>query len=433
MENGKNVSRIDATGSVGRAKVQPNGTVLAPAYLTRTGVFTYRLPNGAVRRELRLPEEVFSEDSMDTLRMAVLTMDHPTRPVTTDNARTFSIGTVGQDVRREDDKIASTIAVTDSAAISQMKAGKDQVSCGYWCDLDFTSGVTEDGQEYDAIQRNIRYNHAAIVDFGRAGPEIRARLDAEPTLGVMVTDDEIVSDGTVKSDAVSGGSVDGESPVDHNAVETPISVESRTMKFTQKFDGIPFEFEADESAKAALDKALNSLKADADAATDTALNAKAEADRQKARADAAEEKVAELEKARADADAAAPEAIRKAVRERAALERNAQDILGDDFNADADDAEIKAAVIVKVHPAAAEKLDGASADYVQARFDSALETHAERKARKEDAAEANGDVRKAAEKADAAPVDAVAAARAKMIERNATAASLPLSASKASA
>jgi hypothetical protein len=428
----KKAERYD-NGSIGKVKIQPNGFLHAPAYLTRTGVFKYRLRDGSIRRELRTPDEVFNSDSLDTLRMTALTMGHPSKPVTTDNARGLSIGAVGQDVRVEDNKIAATIVVTDGESISTMKRGRRQISCGYWCDLDFTPGVTEDGEEYDAIQRNIIYNHAAVVDRGRAGPEISARLDADDDsdFAVMVTDDEDELTSTVNSDSAVSSQVEVEKSVDHNAAESVNPQRDETMKFTKKFDGIDYDYEAaTESGKQALDKAIDALTARADAADEGRDAAEKATDAEKARADAAEEKVAELEKARADADAVAPEKIREAVRARVALETAGAKVLGEDFNADAADDEIKRAVVLKVSPGAAEKLDGASDDYLKARFDAAVEDFDKNAKAKADAQGANGEVRKAAAKADGTGESIVEKARREMHERNAKKASEPLSASK---
>ena len=168
--------RFDA-GSLASPKQLPNGFLRADAYLTRTGVFRYRNADGTERREYRPPDVVFSEDSLDTLRMTALTMGHPLKPVTADNARGLSIGSVGQDVRRDGERVRATITVTDGESIAAMKRGRRQISCGYWADVENTPGVTDDGEEYDAIQRTVTYNHVAVVDAGRAGPDVAARLD----------------------------------------------------------------------------------------------------------------------------------------------------------------------------------------------------------------------------------------------------------------
>jgi len=46
------------------------------------------------------------------------------------------------------------------------------------CRYEFKSG-TFDGQKYDAIQRDIRGNHLALVDEGRTGPDVRVLDSAE--------------------------------------------------------------------------------------------------------------------------------------------------------------------------------------------------------------------------------------------------------------
>jgi hypothetical protein len=74
--------------------------------------------------------------------------------------------------------VATTIVVENADAIRAVEQGKRELSCGYECELEEKPGVTADGQRYDAIQRNIRGNHVALVTKGRAGPDVRLRMDA---------------------------------------------------------------------------------------------------------------------------------------------------------------------------------------------------------------------------------------------------------------
>jgi DNA-binding Xre family transcriptional regulator len=171
-------------GLLSKPSRTPQGFLQADAFFTRTGVFEYRNLDGTVRRELRLPEEVFRPDSLATFRSATVTMGHPREPVTPRNARTHGVGYTKDDVRRDGDKMRGTIIIDDEKAIAEMKAGRREISNGYFCDLEMTAGVTagidgvEDGLTYDCIQRNIIGNHVAIVDRGRAGPEVVARVDS---------------------------------------------------------------------------------------------------------------------------------------------------------------------------------------------------------------------------------------------------------------
>ncbi|MCX7015414.1 MAG: alpha/beta hydrolase fold domain-containing protein, partial [Candidatus Sumerlaeota bacterium] len=56
-----------------------------------------------------------------------------------------------------------------------IEAGKTALSCGYTCDLEHTPGNWM-GIKYDAIQRNIRYNHMAVVKAGRAGDAAKLHM-----------------------------------------------------------------------------------------------------------------------------------------------------------------------------------------------------------------------------------------------------------------
>lgn len=175
------VNRFDKS-SFKRATRLDNGWLRAPAHLTRTGVFLYRDASGKIRRELRLPEDVFSKETVASFDLVPLTDDHPYAHkgvVTSANAKKLSVGTVGN-LRQDGSYLAAEVNVTDAEAVAKVLSGKAQLSCGYKCDLEPAApGAEYEGQRYDFIQRNIRGNHVAIVDVGRAGPEARIHLDAE--------------------------------------------------------------------------------------------------------------------------------------------------------------------------------------------------------------------------------------------------------------
>ncbi len=462
----KKHQRYDA-GELRKPKAMPNGFLQADSFLTRTGVFTYRNIDGTKRRELRLKEEVFSEDSLESLRMTSLTMGHPSKPVTADNARGLSVGSVGQDVREDIGRVRATLMITDGESIQMMKQGRRQLSCGYWCDLEDSHGFTEDGQEYDAIQRGIVYNHVAIVDEGRAGPEVAARMDSKgaESVGFMVKDEVTNEDNPYSIKEMDGvwfvfkdedGKVMGEHPTKEEAAAQVAALyaaeeekeggndsqdvsadsadeEKETMKIKITVDGVDYELEGNESARQAIQKKfekdaaeITNLKTEADKIT---ADASAKLDASEARADAADEKVKELEAARVDAED--PDRIREVVRARVALEAVGSKVLGDEFKPDATDEEIKRCVVLAISPGAAEKLDGCSSDYLEARFDHAVEGHSEKVETEKKAKESLGEVRVAAQNADGATEKSrLDQARDNFLERNRSAWKKPLSASK---
>lgn len=115
-----NLSHADAKKSTPLG----DGSLRVPARLTRVGVFDY-----GDHAEARLPEDVFAKPALDSFKGLVLTEGHPNF-VTPENWREIAVGHVGD-------------------------------------------------EHYDAIQRNIVGNHAALgpVDWGRAGPNVRVMLD----------------------------------------------------------------------------------------------------------------------------------------------------------------------------------------------------------------------------------------------------------------
>ena len=60
---------------LGRSRRTDEGFLITPAHLTRTGVLEYLNPDGSVRRELRLPEDVFAPASLETYALKPVTRE----------------------------------------------------------------------------------------------------------------------------------------------------------------------------------------------------------------------------------------------------------------------------------------------------------------------------------------------------------------------
>jgi len=166
------------TVQISTHKRTPQGGLDVPAALTRSGIFIYHMPDGTVQRELRPADEVFNEDSLSTLAGASLTVGHPGL-VTTKNWKDHTVGHVGDTVKRSGDLVDSRVRVQHEDAVKQVEAKRlVELSCGYTCDVEHTSGEIN-GEHYDAIQRNIRYNHVALLPpgGGRAGSDVKLRMD----------------------------------------------------------------------------------------------------------------------------------------------------------------------------------------------------------------------------------------------------------------
>lgn len=157
------------------------GFLTVPARIARTGIQDYSAislgktdgdPNEVVR-VYRPPEEVFDEESLNSFRNKPVTNEHPPELVTADNARKYSVGQSGPEILRDGSFMKATLTIQDGATVELVKKGKVELSNGYTCDIEWSPGQTPDGLQYDAVQRNIRGNHIAVVSRGRAGPECK--------------------------------------------------------------------------------------------------------------------------------------------------------------------------------------------------------------------------------------------------------------------
>lgn len=157
--------------------VLTDGSVKIPALIARTGVQEYSLSDGRIVREYRPPEEVFAEDSLASWDDLALTIDHPSEPVQPSNWSTLAKGHVDDPSKDPSGEfLKATIVVKDAATIQAIDAKElIELSCGYFVDIDPTSGVSPKGEAYDQIQRNIIGNHVALLpkDMGRAGNDVR--------------------------------------------------------------------------------------------------------------------------------------------------------------------------------------------------------------------------------------------------------------------
>lgn len=384
----KDVRRYDV-GSVSNVELSPQGYLRCDGAITRTGVFAYRDGAGGTRRELRLPDEVFGVEALESFALAPLTNGHVADGLTPQNTGKFQVGSI-INPHQDGEYVGARIQITDAQAIDDAQGGRRELSCGYSADIEITSGITSgidgvaDGLHYDAIQHNIRGNHVALVDKGRAGPDVSLRLDDADAVLIL------------------------EQPPTPRA---PAPKETVPMATQIKIDGV--DFEVDASAAQAVTK----LQSRIDEQTEAIAVAKAEIEREKARADKAEEDLAAEKKAREDAED--PKRIREAVDARLALERTVTPILGEDVKLDElGEDEIRKLVVVKTAKdgkVAKERLDGCDAAYLAARYDAAIEGYEppagtnEGLARGRAAGSNEG-------RTDAG--DATAAARSAMIERN---------------
>lgn len=315
-----------------------DGYLIAEAKSVRTGIQLYSgdevgKPDMQVVRVYRPADQVFADASLQSFTHAPVTMNHPDEAVTADNWKDLAVGEVSTAAKKDGEWVHLPLILKDAAAISAVQSGKRELSAGYTCELVWGNGVTPDGQQFDAMQTNIKINHLAIVDRARAGSQAR----------------------------IGDGASWGAAPFipDHNPKKETIM----TLK-TVTVDGIPVEV-TDQGA--VVISTLQARLADA--------NTKAEkADAAHAAALAAKD--AELAKKDAELDATKGKALSdadldKRVQDRADLITVAKAIAKDVKTEGLSDAAIRKAVVVaKIGDAA---IAGKPDAYIDARFDLLVE------------------------------------------------------------
>lgn len=244
-------------------------------------LYVYRVPiagamvqryvksDGTEEMEAKLPEEILSDSTVSSANSKPVTDGHHGL-VTKDNSHDLMKGFTASNGHVEGNMLYNDITITDPNLISQIKNGsKRELSIGFETQMDPTSG-TYNGAKYDAVQRNIRINHVAVVPKGRAGHEVR-----------------LIGDSAEAVDQVEPSEEKG------NQMETRV-VRADGQNITVAADDVDkiTKLDADNSAKA---KQIADLNAKIKALQDEKAKIEGNADESAKKADAAEAKVASLE------------------------------------------------------------------------------------------------------------------------------------------
>ena len=151
------------------------------AHVTASGVFPYADGKGGIRMEYRPAEEVKDELFLDSLQGIPLTLLHPKD---TKSAPGSIIGMVKTRGIAEDSGDARTVGVRSEVVVHDAETVTATtvrgLSLGFSCDLIEEPGLTPWGEKYDAIQRNLRADHLAVVPNPRV-KSARINLDEDDT------------------------------------------------------------------------------------------------------------------------------------------------------------------------------------------------------------------------------------------------------------
>lgn len=309
------------------------------------GVFPYMKADNSVEMEAKLPTELLSEETVSSANSKPITDNHPDELVTQVNARNYMKGFTATNAHVENDKLKVDMTITDKSLIDEINKGKQELSIGFETEVVPKKGEYK-GVAYDSVQRNIRINHVAVVEQGRAGHSVRLLGDSAEM---------------IEQDVQKKGKRMDTTKVRLDGADVTVATADADKIVKLDADN------ADKAKKIAeLEAQIEEKKKELDELKGEAEEEKKNADEAQAKADAAEKELDSLKKEYSG------DAMQKAVNDRLNLVGKVKPYLGDsyDFNGKTD-KQLKLDTITALDSSI--DLKDKSDDYIGAYFDAALQ------------------------------------------------------------
>lgn len=146
--------------------------------ITKAGVFPYfgrqispSLEPDKIYQVYRPAGEI--KKAADTFKLVPLVDDHTMLgPGFTPAEEKGVHGVLGEDIEEKDGTLYADVKIFSEQLKKEIQDGKKELSLGYFCRYDLTPGQYN-GMHYDAVQKDLKGNHIALVDNGRMGHEVR--------------------------------------------------------------------------------------------------------------------------------------------------------------------------------------------------------------------------------------------------------------------
>lgn len=160
--------RVSVT-NISKANICPYSGKEIPGWDEETQTHKLGLDPDEIYMMLRDPEEL--RKSLKTWNGIQLLKEH--KPVDINDHQMWDIvGTTGTDASFDGTYLRNSLIVWTREGIDLIESeDQRELSCGYHYDPDMRPGVFQ-GEKYDGVMRNIRGNHVALVEEGRAGPDV---------------------------------------------------------------------------------------------------------------------------------------------------------------------------------------------------------------------------------------------------------------------
>ncbi len=150
--------------------------------LSKVGVFPYlgrqispELEPDRIYQVYRPEEELSKPETLETFKLIPITDEHTmlgTKDGMTPAEEKGVHGVTGDNPEFKDGFITCDIKIYSETLKKEIENGKKDLSVGYFCRYELLPGEYK-GQPYDAVQRDVRVNHIALVDEGRMGKDVR--------------------------------------------------------------------------------------------------------------------------------------------------------------------------------------------------------------------------------------------------------------------
>ena len=328
--------------------------------VTRTGIFEYKNADGSIRRELRLPEHVFDEESLATYEGRPVILTHAAGRVDKDNVDDEIVGTILSKGCKDGESVRVKVVIHNIDSVKQ--SGLRELSLGYDLVLDETPG-TWNGKPYDAVQTKIKVNHLALVHDARAGEQARLNLDSQ--------NNQILKGATEMGTKTKKPAADSTAAVDSKAMDSSnasASTEARIKAIKEQYGARRKDTTSPPDADK-FTEALEQQDSDMGELLGIIESMQARAD-YKSAADSPGKGCKKCTKKTDKADSVSVDNIDAIVRERLGLAR-----LGDRLGLEGleimNPLDAKKAIISTINPNM--RLDGKSDLYIQAAFENAVD------------------------------------------------------------
>ena len=148
----------------------PEGYYQGTVIPTGIGVFRYLDKNRKFVYRLRDVDDVKAATA--TLNCKPITLQHPNVPVDVNNVKDLQVGMTANDASFDGLNNRVTVTITNKDAIDAIDRKEVKAfSMGYKCSVVDKDGVWQ-GVHHDQQQKDIVYNHLALVTKGRAGDKV---------------------------------------------------------------------------------------------------------------------------------------------------------------------------------------------------------------------------------------------------------------------